>query len=102
MARTLTETLAKLPEQRQKKIHLRAKTLANLRELRLARQFTQQEMAAILEIGQDSISRLENRDDMRLSTLRAYVEALGGKLEITACFPGQEPVRLDEMPHRKS
>lgn len=55
MARTLTETLAKLPEQRQKKIHLRAKTLANLRQLRLARQFTQQEMAAILEIGQDSI-----------------------------------------------
>lgn len=101
MARTLTETLAKPPKQRQENVRQRAEALISLRKLRLARRLTQQEMAAILEIGQDSISRLENRNDMRLSTLRAYVEALGGKLEITACFPGQEPVRLDEMSTRK-
>jgi len=65
-----------------------------LQQLRRAQGMTQVAMAEALGIGQDGVSRLEQRSDMRLSTLRGYVEALGGKLSIVATFPGQEPVVL--------
>ena len=65
-----------------------------LQKLRRARGMTQAAMAEALGIGQDGVSRLEQRSDMRLSTLRGYVEALGGKLLIVAEFPGQGPVVL--------
>ncbi len=55
---------------------------------------TQAAMAEALGIGQDGVSRLEQRRDMQLSTLRGYVEALGGKLSIVAEFSGQGPVVL--------
>jgi transcriptional regulator with XRE-family HTH domain len=58
-----------------------------LQKLRRARGMTQAAMAEALGIGQDGVSRLEQRSDMRLSTLRGYVEALGGKLSIVAEFP---------------
>ncbi|HSU16360.1 XRE family transcriptional regulator [Longimicrobium sp.] len=64
-----------------------------LHELRQARVKTQQEMAAALGTTQANISQLEKRADMYLSTLRRYIEALGGELEITARFPSGE-VRL--------
>lgn len=65
-----------------------------LQKLRRAQGVTQAAMAEALGIGQDGVSRLEQRSDMRLSTLRGYVEALGGKLSIVAEFPGQGPVVL--------
>lgn len=61
-----------------------------LHELRQAREKTQQEMAAALGTTQANISQLEKRADMYLSTLRRYIEALGGELEITARFPSGE------------
>lgn len=61
-----------------------------LHELRQAREKTQQEMAAALGTTQANISQLEKRADMYLSTLRRYIEALGGELEITARFPTGE------------
>jgi DNA-binding XRE family transcriptional regulator len=61
-----------------------------LHELRQAREKTQQEMAAALGTTQANISQLEKRADMYLSTLRRYIEALGGALEITARFPSGE------------
>jgi transcriptional regulator with XRE-family HTH domain len=61
-----------------------------LHELRQAREKTQQEMAEALGTTQANISQLEKRADMYLSTLRRYVEALGGELEITARFPSGE------------
>ena len=51
-------------------------------------------MAQVLGIGQDSVSRLEQRSDLLISTLRGYVEALGGRLSLVAEFPNQEPVIL--------
>lgn len=55
-----------------------------LRELREAAGKTQVEVAAIAEMTQAELSRFERRDDRRVSTLRRYVEALGGELEVVA------------------
>jgi len=57
-----------------------------LDELRRARELSQEELARTLGVNQASISKLERRTDMYLSTLRKYVEALGGELEIRAHF----------------
>ena len=45
-------------------------------------------------VDQPRVSRVEGETDMRLSTLRAYVEALGGQLRVYAEIPGQEPLPL--------
>lgn len=58
-----------------------------LHELRAARRLSQGALAAVLKTGQPSVSRLERRTDMYVSTLRSYIEAMGGELEITARFP---------------
>lgn len=58
-----------------------------LEQLRKARDLSQEDVAAILEIGQPAIAKLEKRSDMHVSNLRRYIEALGGTLEITARFP---------------
>jgi transcriptional regulator len=65
------------------------KTLAEmpLRELRAARQLTQESIAKSLGINQAAVSKLERRTDMYISTLRDFVVAMGGELEITARFP---------------
>lgn len=57
-----------------------------LYELRRARDVSQTELAARLEITQAAISKFENAEDVRLSTLRQYIEALGGRLELSARF----------------
>jgi DNA-binding XRE family transcriptional regulator len=83
---------------RRRKIATRAATLVaeekSLQELRQAHKLTQKRMAQVLGIGQDSVSRLEKRSDLLISTLRGYVEALGGRLSLVAEFPNQEPVIL--------
>jgi len=57
-----------------------------LEELRKARSLSQEEVAASLAVGQPAVAKLEKRNDMHVSNLRRYVEALGGTLEITARF----------------
>ncbi len=83
---------------RQKKISDRAKELLaeemTLSELRKAHKLTQQRLAERLGIRQDQISKLEQRSDLLLSTLRSYIEAMGGKLTIMAEFPKHKPVVL--------
>src|SRR5580704_6118044 len=63
-----------------------------LDELRNAKQLTQADMAELLGVPQSSISRIEQRADMYLSTLRNYVQAMGGVLQIQAIFPEGPPV----------
>jgi transcriptional regulator with XRE-family HTH domain len=63
-------------------------------QLRRARKLTQVRMAKKLGMTQDGVSRLEKRTDVLLSTLRGYVEALGGKLSLVAEFPDRSPVIL--------
>ena len=58
-----------------------------LEELRKARDLSQEEIAQALAVGQPTVAKLEKRTDMHISNLRRYIEALGGKLEITARFP---------------
>jgi DNA-binding XRE family transcriptional regulator len=58
-----------------------------LEELRRAKQATQSDMADLLAVPQSSISRIEQRADMYLSTLRDYIQAMGGVLQIQAIFP---------------
>jgi transcriptional regulator with XRE-family HTH domain len=58
----------------------------SLADLRQARHVTQVQLAEQLGISQGNVSRLESRSDVYLSTLRSYVEALGGHLEIAAVF----------------
>lgn len=57
-----------------------------LSELRAQRGMTQMELAAVLGKSQGNVSELERRDDVYLSSLREYVEALGGILEVAAIF----------------
>jgi transcriptional regulator with XRE-family HTH domain len=58
-----------------------------LLQLRNAREMAQTRLAEVLEMDQGNISKLEKRTDMYLSTLRSYIEAMGGVLEIRAVFP---------------
>jgi DNA-binding transcriptional regulator YiaG len=87
-----------IPAARRRRIAARAATLMaedkSLQELRQAHKLTQKRMAEVLGVGQDSVSRLEQRSDLLLSTLRGYVEALGGRLSLVAEFPNQDPVVL--------
>lgn len=98
MSKTLDEKLAKLPAARRAKIEARTAELISeeksLRDLRRARTLTQKRMAKKLGIGQESVSKLEGRSDMMLSTLRNYVEAMGGQLNLVAKFPDRPPVAL--------
>ena len=86
---------------RRKKIEARAAELIaeemSLRDLRQALTLTQQRMAKTLGIGQDGVSRLEQRSDLLLSTLRSYIEAMGGHLTLIAEFPDREPVMLSGL-----
>jgi transcriptional regulator with XRE-family HTH domain len=71
-------------------------------KLRLARQQTQVALAERLDIPQNAVSRMERRTDLLLSTLRGYVEGLGGKLELRAVFPDGEFVLESLGPARSS
>lgn len=66
-----------------------------LGELRRARGLTQAALARTLDKSQPDISRVEREADLLLSTLRSYVEAMGGELELVARFPGSPPVELE-------
>lgn len=68
-----------------------------LRDLRKAMGLTQVRMAEALNIRQNGVSRIEKRSDLLLSTLRSYVEAMGGQLSLVAEFPNRPPVRLSSL-----
>lgn len=68
-----------------------------LAEIRKAVGMTQAELAAALDTGQGSVSKVENAADLYLSTLRRFVEALGGELIITASFPGGREYRIENV-----
>jgi DNA-binding XRE family transcriptional regulator len=97
MARKLDDIMTAMPAKRRARIDERAMELATLKDLRKAAEQTQEDLAAALGVGQDTISRLEKRSDMLLSTLRHYVESMGGKLELVAQFPNRPPVVIDHL-----
>jgi hypothetical protein len=67
-----------------------------LNELRRARRFTQDMLADAMQTSQSEVSKLEQRTDTYVSTLRNYVRALGGELDIVARFPDGE-VRISQF-----
>ena len=66
---------------------LRLEEEMNLAEVRRALKLSQDEIAQTLQIGQGSVAKIEKRADMYVSTLRRFIEAMGGELEIVARFP---------------
>jgi DNA-binding transcriptional regulator YiaG len=101
MPRTLADKIQQLPIARRRKVESRAKELIaeemSLRDLRKAMNRTQVEIAKILNVGQVTVSRYEQRSDMLLSTLQGYVRAMGGQLELTVTFPRRKPVKLKSL-----
>ena len=101
MAESLEDKLAQLPSDRRAKVEARAAELIaeemTLRDLRRALDRTQVHLARGLGVKQETVSRLEKRSDMLLSTLRSYVAAMGGEIELTARFPDRPPVRLKTL-----
>ena len=91
MGRTIDEVMATLPKERQDRVNAEADSLIkeyrSLAEFRKAVGITQVKLAGKLNITQENVSRLERRKDMHLSTLRKYVEALGGELEVSIKWP---------------
>ncbi len=98
MPTNVNDIIGKLSPTQRKKVEARADELIaeemTLRELRQARKLTQVRLAKKLGITQDSVSRLEKRSDLLLSTLRKTVEAMGGRLSLVAEFPDRAPVVL--------
>ena len=98
MAVNVNDKIKKLSLAQRKKVEARSAELMaeemTLRELRHARKLTQVRMAKKLGITQDSVSRLEKRSNLLLSTLRKTIEAMGGNLSLVAEFPDRDPVVL--------
>ena len=80
------------PERRQRIAEKKSELLAEmpLHELRRARSLTQGDMAKMLKVNQPAVSKMEQRADVYVSSLRSYIEAAGGKLKIVAEFPEGE------------
>jgi transcriptional regulator with XRE-family HTH domain len=96
--KTLNDKMKKLSAARRKKVEARAAELIaeemSLRDLRRAHKMTQTYVGRALGISQDQVSRIEKRSDLLLSTLRKYVEGMGGSLSLIAEFPDRKPVVL--------
>lgn len=109
MARTIDEIIATLPKAERDAIAARAHELIaeemSLQAIRKAMGKTQVAVAKRLKLRQDAVSKIETRADMLISTLRGYLKAVGGKLELVATFPDRPPVHLGELgrlaPERK-
>lgn len=106
MAKSLEQKMATLSPARRKRVEARTAELIEeekaLCNLRRAMAMTQEKMAEKLGIGQESISRLEKRSDLLISTLRGYVKAMGGDLRLIAEFPNRPPVMLSGLRTVKS
>ena len=90
MAKKFRDLVAQMPEERQARIAAKTRQLIDempLQELRRALDLTQRQVAASLGINQVAVSKMEGQTDMYVSTLRRFVEAMGGELRIVAHFP---------------
>ena len=90
MGKKFRDLRSRMSPEGRKRAHERAETLLAelpLQALRQARKLTQEALAKTLGSEQALVSKLERRADMYVSSLRTYIEALGGQLEIIARFP---------------
>jgi len=99
MAKKFRALIADWPPERLAAVEARVQqTLAEMRlqELRKARRLSQVALAKKLNAQQATISKLERRTDMYVSSLRQYIGAMGGELEIIARFP-EGAVRINQF-----
>jgi len=98
MVRTLQEVLDALPDDERAEIDRRFVELVNevesLKELRSLSEMSQAKIAKTLKISQPAVSKIEKQTDMYLSTLRGYVEAMGGELDVIVRLPNRAPVKV--------
>src|SRR5437660_4058748 len=90
MARNFRELEEKMRPESRVRARQKAESVIRelpLEELRAARALTQEQLAKVLNTNQSAVSKLERRADMYLSTLRGFIRAMGGDLEIRAVFP---------------
>src|ERR1700686_928005 len=101
MGRNLNQTIAELPADRQARIDARYREMKDevegLRELRQIAGKAQSDIATALNIKQPSVSKIEKQADMYLSTLRSYVEAIGGELDLVVRLPKRPALRLQHL-----
>jgi transcriptional regulator with XRE-family HTH domain len=98
MPRNVNDIIRKLNPAQRKKVEARAAQLIademTLRQLRQACRLTQHRVAKSLRIGQEGVSKIERRSDLLISTLRGYVQAMGGQLSLVVEFPDRKPIIL--------
>ena len=101
MAKNINDYIKKLPKKRRDKIKARSAELiaeeSTLQDLRKAMHCSQEKVAEELGVNQAAVSKIERRADMYVSTLRSYIEAMGGSLDIIAQFPGSPPVHISQF-----
>jgi DNA-binding XRE family transcriptional regulator len=101
MATSLKKKLSQLAPERRARIEAETQRLhaeyRTLGQLRKAQELTQEQLARTLGIRQATVAQMEKRSDLMLSTLRSYIEAMGGKLSLVVEFPGGDPVVLDGL-----
>ena len=93
MAKKFSALRSKMSPEAQARAAARAEAILvemQLKDLRKSRSLTQVEMANVMNVEQATISKIERRDDMYVSTLSGYVKALGGELKLVASFPDAE------------
>lgn len=98
MTTTLREKMKGLPAERRARIDAETDRLHDeyktLQELRKARDLTQVEIAKALNIRQASVAQMEKRSDLLISTLRGYIEGMGGTLKLVVEFPDRAPMQI--------
>ncbi len=98
MGSTLNQKIEQLTPHQKAQVEVRAAKLIleeiSLRALRTGMRRTQSDVADMLGVGQDTVSRLEKRCNIMISTLERYVKAIGGQVSIVAEFPDQPPVKI--------
>ena len=101
MGRNLNQIIAELPPERQERIEARYQELKQevegLRELREIAGKAQLDIATALNIKQPSVSKIEKQTDMYFSTLRGYIEAVGGELDLVVRLPKRPAFRLQHL-----
>lgn len=71
----------------------------SLKQLRRAKRMTQSQLGMLMNVSQAQVSRVENQADLYLSTLRSYIQAMGGELQLRVSFPDEDwcEVTIDEV-----
>ena len=101
MGRTIEEVIASMPPESQARVKARTAELRaeveGLKALRLLAERTQEQIAQGLGVKQPAVLKIERQTDLYLSTLRRFVEAAGGTLELRVELPGTGVMRLTCM-----